>query len=221
MLKSKNSCTKIWILNLIFVYYYIFQFKTFSIMKNNNNSIITATAIIAQTLIAVVAMTLVSICASGQTTMSGKPFEGKGDQPHVGSLFMGAGYVADIVTFNMEASWLTKDTNKGGYFGLEFGGNNRGANDVGTIYGGKAFRLGQEGSFRLGATLGSASSGNTVTDLTRWGMGYVAGTDGADSFVGSIDAGFVIPVKEYGACTMTYGQSTVGPIVRLAYGVRF
>lgn len=179
---------------------------------NNNNNQLSALAILSVTVIAIVMMTLTAFMntASAQDA-----------KPYSGNVGMGVSVLDDMAGVNFEFSGIQKGEGKGGYFGLEYGHRGRGTDDFFSFYGGKAFRIAQKGQIRLGATLGGASYGNTVTDLTRWGMGYVVGTDGQDYLIAGADLGTLFPIRENGAVSAMCSYTTMGPIYRLTLNLNF
>ena len=192
-------------------------------MKHNNNNQLTALAILAVTGIATVAMILMSVTnAIGQIDGSGD-WNKTPSNPSVWGFSIGATYMSDMVGCNVEICWLNKGSNKGGYVGADIANASGGADDLITVYFGKAYRIGTQASFRIGTTLGATSTGNTVTDLSAYGMGRLVGTDGADGFIGSLDTGFTFPLKKKTKhnlplnLIMMGGFGTHGPSARLAF----
>lgn len=139
--------------------------------------------------------------------------------PPQGTFGMGATYCNDMVGFNMEASWIKPKANHGAYVGLETGNRGGGADDFFTMYFGRTQRLFMNGQVRAGITAGSMSIGNTVTDLTSWGMGRVVGTDGRDYFILGGDIGVLFKTGEHSAISAMASGSTVGPMYRLTFNL--
>tara|TARA_R100000544_G_C2219791_1_gene56762 strand:- start:108 stop:668 length:561 start_codon:yes stop_codon:yes gene_type:complete len=182
-------------------------------MKHNNNNQLTALAILAVTGIATVAMILMSVTNA----------IGQDNKPSVWGMGIGATHMSDMIGCNVEINWLNEGSNKGGYLGADIANASGGADDLITVYFGKAYRIGTQASFRIGTTLGATSTGNTVTDLSAYGMGRLVGTDGADGFIGSLDTGFTFPLKKKTKhnyplnLMMMGGFGTHGPSARLAF----
>lgn len=177
--------------------------------KEPHNNQITALAILCVTAIALAFMTLTTV-ANAQT-----------DKPAQIALGMGCSVLGDITGVNLEGSGIAEGKRHGMYLGMESGNRANGVDDFITIYGGKAFRLGNRGQFRLGAALGAAQYGNTVTNLQAYGMGRLVGNDGADYFIAGVEGGFLFPITEHGALSTMYSHTLEGPIYRLTYNLQF
>ena len=194
-------------------------------MSNKSNEQLSALAILSVTIIALAMMTLTAWMnqAQAQTTMSGKQFQSRSKCTYCpqGNLGMGVSVHNGIVGANFEASWLRSGERSGGYIGMDFGSQNRGADDFYTLYFGRAQRIWENGQLRGGISLGAASYGNTVTDLTSWGLGYIVGTDGADYFIGGVDVGVLFKTGHNGSVSTLYSTTTNGPIYRLTFNLSF
>lgn len=186
-------------------------------MSKNNQENLIKFVISAMTVVAIVAMGITGALAQS-TTFSGKVFDNTKQQTI--NIGMGASVFENMAGVNFEFSGIPADSNKGIYGGFDYGYKNRGTDDFYTFFGGRAYRLGEDAQIRLGACLGANSAGNTVVDLSSWGMGQVVLYDGESSFIAGVDMGLLIPFKKTGAISAMYSQSTLGPIYRLSFNIR-
>jgi len=112
-----------------------------------------------------------------------------------------------------------KHTGAGWYFGAETANSGGGANDAFGLYGGITASFSKKYLLRQGITFGGTSSGNTVTNLSAYGVGNLVGTDGDDSGYIGYDTGFQFPLTKFLSMSVAASITTGGTIFRSSLNI--
>ena len=135
--------------------------------------------------------------------------------------YFGMGYsnIVGVGGVSIEGGMANED-GRGWYLGLEGGSSSGGANEAVGMYGGISASFSKGYILKQGISFGGGSTGNTVTDLSAYGLGNLIGTDGADFGYIGYDMGFQFPLADWLAVSTTASITTAGPIFRASLVIR-